>query len=325
MKFQYTIFLLALFLLAIPAQAITLYAPERVPAFTPFTFQALLPPTENFTNATLTFDGRNVATVYPNGQCQVDGEWIAFALKCDTFDADPKTTQGMTLVFTHTGFSRGAHVITIASTGPQSETQTITLNVIDAIDVQVADDLNALMQQLGTSMEGIQSENITAQENANATQAELGARVDTLQTDLSNAKQTLQRVQEEIIPKENTGFQFPFGQPSSPGTGFAVGNSAPLIGLVIVVIAIGAFMFMRKQKQNGMGSGGGNRKNSFFDGNFDAVFKNAQLDSENMEPRPRKFATLGGSSTGERELREEVERNPPEKLHFGDLIKSERD
>ena len=321
MKFQYALALLAIFLLAMPVQAISLYAPERVPAFSPFTFQALLPPTESFIQASLTFDGRNVATVYPNGKCQVDSEWIAFVLKCDTFDADTKTTQGLTLVFTHTGFSKGAHAIALSSTGPQSETQTVTLNVIDAVDSSQTADLNAQVQAMSVAVATVQNENVTVQENANAAQAELGARVDTLQVELNNSKEILDRLANP--PKqENAGFQLPFGQPSAPGTGFAIGSSAPIIGLGVLIVLLGAFIFIRRQKKSGFSPSGG--KSSFFDGNFDAVFKNAQADSPEGA-QPRKFATLGGSTTIEREVRDEVPRSSPNKIHFGDLIKDERE
>ena len=324
MKFGFVL-LLCLALLVVPVHAISFYAPARVPAFTPFTFQALLPASENFTQASLTFDGRTVATIYPNGNCQVDGEWIAFALKCDTFDADTKTTQGLTLVFTHTGFAKGNHIISLQSLGPQSENQTVQLEVFEAVGETTTSDLNTLVQEVKDSLSALQSENISVQENANAAQAELGARVDQLQVDLSNAQQALQRVQEETAPKPDAGFQIPFGQPSSPGTGFASGVSTPLIGIGVLVVLLGAFFFMRSRKQGGFGSHAASKtpgQSSFFEGNFDALFKNAQAD-ERPDMQPRKFASLGGTTTGEREVREDLERRPPGKISFGDLLKSD--
>lgn len=330
MRFQYVLGLILLLSLAIPTQAIEFYAPTRVPAFTPFTFQALLPATENFTQTTLTFDGRVVATIYPSGNCQVDGEWIAFALMCDTFDADPKTTQGMTLVFTHTGFSKGNHIVTLQSTGPQSENQTIQLEVFEAVAETTTSDLNALVQEVKESLTALQNENITTQENTNAAQAELGSRVDQLQVDLSNAKQTLEQVQAETEKKQE-GFVIPFGEPNdsrSPATGLVSGNTVPLVGVGILIVLVSAFLFWKRQ---GGGEGFGGHppsrtpgKSSFFEGNLDAVFKNPGIE-ERSEAQPRKFASLSGGITTERDIRDDLDRNPPGKISFGDLIKDERE
>ncbi|QQR92411.1 MAG: hypothetical protein IPJ89_04625 [Candidatus Iainarchaeum archaeon] len=328
MRFQYVIGLLLFISLAIPTQAIDFYAPERVPAFTPFTFQALLPATENFTQTTLTFDGRTVATIYPSGNCQVDGEWIAFALKCDTFDADPKTTAGMTLVFTHTGFSKGLHTIMMQSTGPQSENQTVQLEVFDAVAETTTADLNSLVHQVQESLTTLQNENVTVQENTNAAQAELGSRVDQLQVDLSNTKQTLQQVQEETAAKQDSGFAIPFGQPNnSPSTGLVTGNTALFVGIGVLIVLVSAFLFWRGQNNKGFGGHSMSKspgKSSFFEGNLDAVFKSPGIE-ERAEAQPRKFASLSGGTTTERDVRDDLDRNPPGKISFGDLIKDERE
>lgn len=330
MRFQYVIGLFLLISLAVPANAIDFYAPERVPAFTPFTFQALLPATENFIQTTLTFDGRTVATIFPNGQCQVDNEWIAFALKCDTFDADPKTTAGMTLVFTHTGFAKGNHTITMQSTGPQSENQTVQLEVFDAVAETTTTDLNTLVHEVKESLSTLQNESVTVQENANAAQAELGSRVDQLQVDLSNAKQILQQVQEEVEKEPEGLFTIPFGQPNetpSPSTGLVSGNTTPLIGIGVLIVLVSGFLFWRRQGNRGFGEHSMSKspgKSSFFEGNLDSVFKNPGIE-ERSEVQPRRFASLGGSTTTERDVREDLDRTPPGKISFGDLIKDERE
>ncbi len=111
------------------------------------------------------------------------------------------------------------------------------------------------------------------------------------------------------------------------GTGLISGAGAPLVGGVLVVLAlVGGFLFFRNR-----GEKGGMEKatpSTFFEGNVDALFKSPSK-FEVPESQPRKFSTLGGNETGERALRENIENNPPErssgKVHFGDLIKHERD
>jgi hypothetical protein len=314
------------------AHAISIYSPEKVPAFTPFTFQATLPATENFTQAILTFDNLVVATIYPNGQCVVTPDWQPFVIHCTTFDADTKTTQGLTLVFTHTGFAKGTHDIVLQSQGTQSETQSVQLKVFEAVDSGFAADLNTGIVSIQSALTEMQTQSNQVQENTNAAQAEIGARVDDLQTQVANAKQTIDALQNEkaqAAANNDNGFQIPFGQPASPGTGFAFGVTAPIIGLGVLIVLIGLFFFTHRGRGGGMGAEPDMRsagKQGFFDGNFDAIFKNAQSDSKLNDAQPRKFASLGGTTTTERDVREDLDTRQPGKISMGDLIRSdERD
>lgn len=323
-------FLLAFFLLASTVFALDIQSPERVPGFSPFTFRATLPATNMFTQATVQFDGINIATVYPAGTCQIQPDWIPFLIHCATFDADTETNEGLTTVITHTGFANGSHTITVSSQGPQSETKTVNVHVFDALDAQIKAgidtqlaavqmDVNTLQTQTTTNTEDVyaaKTEIETAKNETNAKVEELSAKISTLEQ--RDAQLTAER---EAQAKQ--GFQIPFL--SSPGTGFAGGANAPFLGIAILAVgAFIAFFFIRGRKNGrGFGVGGGmNKSTPFFEGNMDALFKGLPGGNTeaNSSPQPHKWST-----EGEKGLREDVETNPPEKINFGDLIQKERD
>ncbi|MEK6970756.1 MAG: LPXTG cell wall anchor domain-containing protein, partial [archaeon] len=130
-------------------------------------------------------------------------------------------------------------------------------------------------------------------------------------------------------PNENEGWRIPFlndSPSSSPATGLATGSFFPLAGIG-VLLAGGLFLFFRNR--NRAGNTPQLKKNDstpFFEGTLDSLFKGLPGEtksSERPDPQPKKWSSDEGE--GEKELRDEIENNPPEKVNFGDLIKHERD
>ncbi len=157
-------FVFGIFLLLFAsASALEIDAPARMPAYAPFTIQISLPPTESFSSASVTFDGKFVATLYPNGICAVTPEYSPYIIHCSTVDLDLQTTAGLTVVITHTGFAKGPHVIGVQTQGSQTETQSQNMVVFDAVDEQFVTDATAQLAEVKTQLQ-------TADEKLNQTQ-----------------------------------------------------------------------------------------------------------------------------------------------------------
>ena len=322
------IFILLVFL-AISVSAIEIQAPERIPSYAPFTFRAVLPATDTFTQASILFDNVNVATIYPSGACAIDPKWEPFLIHCKTFDANPQNNEGLTTVVTHTGFAKGTHEITVSSQGPQSEHQTVSVLVFDALDASVKEEITAQIGTIQTTVDTLQTDATTAKENAYATQqkldettAETTQKIEEIQAKLSLDEQA--KAAAEAEAKANPGFQIPFLS-STPGTGFASGSNAPLIGVgILVALALLVFYFTRVRKKEGFGAP--TKAAPFFEGSMDALFKGLPGSNTDAKDEPQKKKW---SSDVEGDLREDVENNPPErnnsKIHFSDIIQKERD
>lgn len=162
---QIGFFLIAFFLFAGSAFALDIQAPERVPGFSPFTFRAVLPATNMFTQAAVQFDGINIATIYPTGACQIQPDWIPFLIHCATFDADSQSNEGLTAVITHTGFANGTHTIIVSTQGPQSETKTVNVHVFDALDAQIKTEIDTQLAAVQTDMNTLQTQTTTNTED----------------------------------------------------------------------------------------------------------------------------------------------------------------
>lgn len=309
--------------------ALEINAPERIPSYAPFTFTATLPSTETFTTSTVTFDGLLVATIYPSGACGVMPDWDPFVIKCDTFDADPTTNEGLTLIFTHTGFALGTHTISIQTQGMKSDNQTINLNVFDALDAKEKEAIDSSVTALTTQVQTLETKTTDTEQKWYESKAELetivhenNQRVDEVQSTVGMLNDDYQK----RVADAQKGFQIPFlSTDGGAGTGLATGSNAPLIGIGIVVVGIALFAFFtfsRKNKDAGFSSPKGG-SGGFFEGNMDALFKSVPGGSSNKaeEMQPHKWAA---EASGEKGLRKDVEDNPPEKINFGELIREER-
>ncbi len=327
------IILLTLFTLLGSVSALEINAPDRIPSYAPFTFTATLPSTETFTTSTVTFDGIVVATIYPSGACGVMPDWDPFVIKCDTFDVDPTTNEGLTLIFTHTGFALGTHTISIQTQGMKSDNQTVNLNVFDALDAKEKEAIDTSVTALTTQVQTLETKTTDTEAKWYESKAELETKVNENTQRVDEVQSTVGLLNEDYqkrVADSKKGFQIPFlsgNNDDDSGTGLATGANAPLFGLAIIIVGIALFAFFtfsRKNKGTGFSSGGKGGSGGFFEGNMDALFKSVPGGSSSTkadEMQPHKWAAEG---SGEKGLRKEVEDNPPEKVNFGDLIRDER-
>lgn len=350
--------LMSIFLLASVAHAdeLVLTAPVQVPTLIPYSLRADLPDTDVFTEASVYLDEEKAATVYPSGYCLVQPEWAGRVLACTTFDADPSSNGGLTLIFAHTGFSKGEHSVRVSTVGTVSETQ--SLNVISddvlggakldeikasMVDVEnqliqiketmssYADTISSLQNQLSQNQQLSESQRNELQNLLNQAQAKLEEQqsmIATLENQLSGVEDEVARSFKNPFATGTTATapadetqpaEVPQEGNDSPLTGFATGGNAPLIGVAILVIACAlAFFYFRGRAGNSGGNPGGA---AFFEGSVDALFKGTPKQSDEGL-QPRKFASI---SREEARLRQDIENNPPEKVNFSELIRKERD
>ncbi len=302
-------------------------APEKVPSYTPFTFRAVLPATNTFTQSNIVFDGINVATVYPSGACQMQPDWIPFLLHCATFDANPNSNEGLTVVVTHTGFAKGPHVVGVTTIGSTAERGVASVWVFDALDEKALADVNTQIITITEKVNTLETDAQKAKEDIYGVQAQASD----IETQINESVESIRErlVEWEEKQKQNTGFQIPFlSGNNSTGTGFASGISAPILGLgVLGIIALLLFYFTRVRKQGGFSGG---NKTPFFEGSMDSLFKGLPTHKDEVrETQPKKW-----SSEVENDLRKDIEENPPEreatslsggKIHFSEIIKKERE
>lgn len=308
------------------SSALEISGPEKMQSFAPFTFFTTLPSTDEFSSATLLFDGVLVATIYPTGTCSMQPDWIPFLIQCKTYDADPKTNEGLTAIITHTGFSKGAHSIAMQTQGSKSESQALTINVIDALDASEKEAIDASVTGLETRVGTLETTSTTNEQKIYETQSELAQTKAETQTTLEEVGTRLDKIEApepSLLTQPTTqGFSIPFlsnPNPTTPGTGLATGSNWPVIGLVVLVIGGMVLFFFARSKQGGFGGGD---STPFFEGTVDSLFKGVPSKDGRPNPQPHKWSA---DSDGEKGLREDVENNPPEKINFGDLIKQDRD
>lgn len=317
--------LMAITLFSMHAFALEIQAPEKMQTFAPFTFRATLPATDAFNTATIHFDNILVATVYPTGTCAIQPEWIPFIIHCATWDADPKTNEGLTAIVTHTGFAKGPHLIEVKTQGPKSEQQLITLNVMDALDASEKEALDASMGTLSTRVEELETFTTNTEQKVYETQSELSSVKETTQMALTDVTNRLDIIEEPepsmLTQNDQQGFNIPF----LSGTGFISGGNLPLLGVGALIVVGLLFFFFRSQSTSSFGSSSPGSSTPFFEGTLDSLFKGVPSNSKlagRPEPQPKKWSA---DSDGEKGLREDIEDNPPERINFGDLIKQERD
>jgi hypothetical protein len=317
--------LLILVLFSTQTVALEIQAPEKMQSYAPFTFRATLPATDSFNTATVHFDNILVATVYPTGTCAIQPEWIPFIIHCATWDANPKTNEGLTAIVTHTGFAKGAHTIAVQTQGSTSEYLTVTLHVIDALDASEKETLDASMGTLTTRVEELETYTTNTEQKVYETQSELLSVKESTQTaldDVTNRLNIIEKPEPSMLTQnDQQGFNIPFLN----GTGLVSGGNLPIIGIGILLIAGLLFVFTRGKSNGRFGGNNGGSSTPFFEGTLDSLFKGVPSDSKlsgRPEPQPKKWAA---DSEDEKGLRQDIEENPPERINFGDLIKQERD
>lgn len=319
-------------LTATVVSALAIESPERVPTYNPFTFQIELPLTNDFTNASIQFDNAPVATIYPSGNCTIQENWIPFLLKCDTFDKDPNTNAGLTAIITHTGFGKGMHTITVYTQGNETETITKQLNVFDPLDEETEKQLSNRIEEIKTKTEGLQNDSQYIFEKANQIQIDLNSGIAGTQYSIQTIKETVNKLDEQVNQVaqklEDGKLKIPFldSKNNSPATGLIPIGSEPILGMAFLIILSIGLLFIWRKKQEGepifeLPSISREKSKPIFEGNLDALFKNVPKEKhETRETSPKKW-----SSETEEELRKEIEKNPPEKINFGDLVRKERD
>lgn len=317
--------LLILVVFSTQSFALEIQSPEKMQTFAPFTFRATLPATDSFNTATVHFDNILVATVYPTGTCAIQPEWIPFIIHCATWDADPKTNEGLTAIVTHTGFAKGPHTIAVQTQGSASEYVTVTLNVIDALDASEKEKIDTSVGTLTTRVEELETYTTNTEQKVYETQSELSSVKETTQTaldDVTNRLDIIEKPEPSMLTQtDQQGFNIPFLN----GTGLASGSNIPIIGIGILLIAGLIFLFTRGKSNGSFGGNSSGNSTPFFEGTLDSLFKGVPSDprlSGRPDPQPKKWAA---DNEGEKGLRQDIEENPPERINFGDLIKQERD
>ncbi len=319
--------ILAILFLSPFSFAVDIQAPEKIPSYAPFTFRATLPGTDTFTSATILFDNILVATVYPTGTCSIQPDWVPFLIHCATYDVNPNTNEGLTTIITHTGFAKGVHTIAVQTQGSKSEYHVVSLHVIDALDAEVKisidADVNALQNRVGT----LETITTNTEQKVYETQADLNQTSELSNTSLNEIKTRLDKLEAPspsmLTQPSNGGFNIPFLSNNENSTGFVSGSSMPLYGILVLLAGALVFLFVRTKSKGG--NWGGKSSTPFFEGSLDTLFKGVPASPNTdgrQNPRPKKWSA---EVSGEKELRDDIEQNPPEKINFGDLVKQERD
>ena len=105
-------------LLVLPALVsaeMVLSGPTQVSEFAPFTLNATLPATDQFTSIQVNMDGQTIAMVYSTGQCILQPAGLGAVSMCTTTDQNPSSNEGLTLTLSHTGLAKGTHSFSLAS------------------------------------------------------------------------------------------------------------------------------------------------------------------------------------------------------------------
>ncbi|MDP2666209.1 MAG: hypothetical protein Q8P05_01760 [Candidatus Diapherotrites archaeon] len=336
------------------AQELTLIGPTHVPTLIPFTFFTDLPPTDQFSEATVYLDEQPAATAYPSGHCAILPEWVGNVLSCTIFDRDPSSTGGLTMVFVHSGFAKGDHRIRVSTTGNTSATQELSIisedvlggTTLDSLKASMVDVENRLLQitnsldEYTITIQNLQLELNTNQQIGESQRNNLQQSLDDARIQLESQQGTIDGLNAQLraVEKEVAkSFKNPFAgeeeinaqsttpppivpdddENNPPATGFVVGNNAPLIGLGILIVAGALVLFHFRGRLPSIGKKSG----PFFEGSMDALFKGVPS-REDSSLTPRRFASI---SREEARLRNDVETNPPEKVNFSELIRKERD
>ncbi|MEK6902270.1 MAG: hypothetical protein AABX02_01630, partial [archaeon] len=146
-------------------------------------------------------------------------------IKCDTFDVDPKTNEGLTLIFTHTGFALGDHTISVQTQGMKSDNQTVNLKVFDALDANEKEAIDSSVTALSTQVQTLDAKTMETESKWYESKAELETKVNENTARVDEVQSTVGMLNEDYqkrVADSKKGFQIPFlsgNDDSSAGTG----------------------------------------------------------------------------------------------------------
>lgn len=327
------------------AQTMSISGPASVSEYSPFTITTSLPPTDQFSSVQVALDGKTLAIVYPTGQCILQPDGIGFLSSCTTVDKEPASTAGLTLIASHVGLNKGTHSFAVSAIGSSGETESLEIEASAFTNTEeIAANQRDVEQRLVNAEATVQTQATTItdlQEKLEIAQnenADLYAKVNVLQSQVNEQDDSLSALQDktQIVEAEvGRAIKNPFAgneapaaattatTEGSPATGFSLTGNSSWIGLIVLVaLALGLFLFVSRKK-GGVGSFiPSSNSTPFFEGSMDSLFKglpSGPKTDDKSDPQPKKW-----SSDVEGELREDLDRNPPEKdtkIHFSDLTR----